>query len=105
MNTDFKKAVLMGLSVAVVAVAASNAFAQDSSSSHDAMRAAFAACANEVGLPKPVAGQRPQAPDEEQRAKMDACLKAKGFEPPTRFGGGRPNGPPPPQGDQDSGVQ
>lgn len=107
MSNDLRKAVLAGLSVAVVTIAGSNVFAQQDSSKHEAMHTAFAVCANEVGLPKPEEGQRPQAPDEEQRQKMDACLKAKGFEPPTRFGGhgggGRPPGPPPES--QSSGVQ
>ncbi|MDG0816002.1 hypothetical protein [Bdellovibrio svalbardensis] len=108
MNNEVRKALVMGLSVAAVMAAGSKVFAQQDSSQHEAKRAAFAECANEVGLPKPEAGQRPQAPDEEQRTKMDACLKAKGFEPPTRFGGGNGDGRhhgPPPEESQNSGIQ
>lgn len=52
------------------------------------MREAFRACNEELGIERPEPGQRPQAPDEETRAKLDACLKEKGFEPPTKFGPG-----------------
>lgn len=101
MNKEIKKTVMMGLSVIAVSFVASMAMAQSNSdTSREAMREAFAQCAESVGLPKPEAGQRPQAPDEEQRAKMDACLKEKGFTPPSHFGGGHR---PPPPGDQQGG--
>lgn len=42
-------------------------------------REAFRSCAKENGVSKPVRGQRPS---EEDRAKMKACMTAKGFERP-----------------------
>ncbi|WP_347357968.1 hypothetical protein [Bdellovibrio sp.] len=56
--------------------------------SREAMKEAFRACSEELGIERPKPGQRPQAPDEETRDKMDACLKEKGFEPPVKFGHG-----------------
>ncbi|WP_210415529.1 hypothetical protein [Bdellovibrio sp. NC01] len=95
MNTKFTRASLM---VASVVALTSMAHAATSDSSQDARRAAFEECATAAGLSRPEAGQRPTAPTDEQRQSLDACLKAKGFEPPTRMGGGgggRPPGPPP----------
>ncbi|WP_374079232.1 hypothetical protein [Bdellovibrio bacteriovorus] len=66
-------------------------------------RAAFEACREELDLPQPEPGQRPQALDEETRDKLDACLKEKGFEPP-KFGRGG-HGKRPPVHEGSSGVQ
>lgn len=83
----------MFVCIALIAFATSTAGAQedDRERSHEAHRAAFDACLEELGLPKPVRGERPQAPDEEMREKVDACLKEKGFEPP-KLGRGGPKG-------------
>jgi hypothetical protein len=62
-------------------------------------RKIFRECADQVGLPKPEPGQRPQRPDEELKRKLDACLKSKGLTPPLDFGGRRPLPP------QSQGVQ
>src|SRR5438309_1097814 len=103
MKKEFKEIVLLGVFGAAISLVSMSAFAQQDDKSQDARRAAFGACADEVGLQKPEPGTRPQAPSEEQRAKMDACLKAKGFQAPTRFGGGRPPGPPPQDGNNSGG--
>lgn len=68
-----------------------HARAQQSSSlesSREAMRAAFDACHQELGIERPEPGQRPQAPDDETRQKVEACMKSKGFEM-HKFGPGR----------------
>lgn len=57
----------------------------------EAHRAAFEECREQLGLEKPVAGQRPTALDDDTRAQLDACLKEKGFEPP-KFGRKGPRG-------------
>ncbi len=62
-------------------------------------RKIFKECADQVGLPKPEAGQKPQRPDETMKSKMDACLKSKGLTPPHDFGH-RPPRPPQSQGVQ-----
>ncbi|MBS1971863.1 MAG: hypothetical protein JSU04_16245 [Bdellovibrionales bacterium] len=62
-------------------------------------RKIFKECADQVGLPKPEAGQKPQRPDETMKSKLDACLKSKGLTPPQDFGG-RPPRPPESQGVQ-----
>jgi hypothetical protein len=86
-----------------------SAFADDSTKpSREQMHQAFEACASQAGLEKPVQGQPPTAPTDEQREKMDACLKAKGIQPPTHFGGprgGGPGGPPPGSSGDDGGSQ
>ncbi len=51
---------------------------------HEALHQAFRACAEQLGLPAPEPGQRPQRPSQEQRTAMDACLKEKGFDKPPR---------------------
>lgn len=79
---------------------------EDSRPSREAIRAALAECASAAGMEKPAEGQRPVAPTEEQRTAMDACMKAKGIQPPPKFGGGNggggPRGPKPPSSE---GVQ
>ncbi|KHD87527.1 MAG: hypothetical protein OM95_13855 [Bdellovibrio sp. ArHS] len=98
--------VFMALSLVLAlnapAVAQTEGFHGRSQEDH---RAAFDACREELGLPEPTPGERPQAPDEETREKMDACLKEKGFEPP-KFGRGPQGGRPPrPNDSSSSGVQ
>lgn len=69
------------LTTLVIAVT-SPTFAQNNSKTHEQLRAAFQECRTELGLPAPTPGERPQAPDEETKAKIDTCLKEKGFERP-----------------------
>lgn len=57
--------------------------------SHEELKEAFRACEQELGIARPEPGTRPQAPDEETRAKLDTCLINKGFEVP-KFGRGGP---------------
>lgn len=45
-------------------------------------RAAMKACMEELGIPQPERGERPQAPSEEVRERIDSCMKSKGFEKP-----------------------
>lgn len=87
MNLEKSKSII--LAVALLLAGASQA--QESSSfasSREAMRAAFDACHEELGIERPEPGQRPQAPDEETRQKIEACMKSKGFEM-SKFGPGR----------------
>lgn len=56
-------------------------------------RKIFQECADQVGLPKPEPGQKPQRPDETLKSKLDECLKSKGLTPPQDFGGSRPPRP------------
>ncbi|HWU42536.1 MAG TPA: hypothetical protein VN132_03825 [Bdellovibrio sp.] len=100
MKTSYKKILI----IAAVIASSSAAMSQQSDQSREEMRAAFAACAESVGLQKPEAGQRPQAPTDEQRQKMDTCLKEKGFDPP-RHMGGHPHGPPPESDQGAGGIQ
>lgn len=96
MTTKFTRASLMV--TAVLALSTMAHAVASTEGSQDARRAAFDECAVAAGLSRPEPGQRPTAPTDEQRKAMDACLKEKGFEPPTRMGGGgggRPPGPPP----------
>jgi hypothetical protein len=82
---------------------ASYAQAEESHPSREQIHAAFKECASSAGLEKPEPGQRPVAPTEEQKTVIDACLKEKGIQPPTRFGGGpRGGGPREPSSDQDA---
>ncbi|MBO9668593.1 MAG: hypothetical protein J7501_17475 [Bdellovibrio sp.] len=99
------KVSLVALSVLTLHTA-SYAQADDSSRpSREQMHAAFEECASSAGLEKPAAGQRPTAPTEEQRAVMDACLKEKGIQPPSRMGGGPRGGGPREPSSAQSGVQ
>lgn len=93
----------------VVLALTTPAFAQEEQGrkGHAEHRAAFEACLTELGIEKPAPGERPKAPSEEERTKMDDCLKAKGFEPP-KFRGGRaggPHGPPPDEASNEGGIR
>lgn len=96
------------IATSIVLALSSPALAQQTDSarskSHEEHRAALDACREELGLPAPVQGERPQALDEETRAQMDACLKEKGFEPP-KFGRGHGGRPPRQDSSSFSGVQ
>ncbi|CAE79296.1 hypothetical protein AB1A81_06400 [Bdellovibrio bacteriovorus] len=81
---------------------AHTSFAQEKS--HEALREAFRACHDELGIEQPEPGQRPQAPDEETRKKIDTCLKEKGFEV-SKFGRGGGPGKGRPERSSDGGVQ
>lgn len=85
-----KKEFLRRFGIAMV-IAALTSVAQAQQANH---RAAFDTCMKELNLPLPKREERPQAPDEDTRAKIDNCLKSKGFEPPQR--GPRGHHPPPP---------
>lgn len=63
-------------------------------------RKIFQECADQVGLPKPEPGQKPQRPDETLKSKLDECLKSKGLTPPQNFGSNRPPRPPESRGVQ-----
>lgn len=67
------------------------AYARDHKGPHmDAeTKAAFEACAEEVGMPDRESGERPS---KEQHETMKTCLEGKGIKHPK---GGRPGGPPP----------
>lgn len=59
----------------------------------EAQRAAFEACLSENGLSRPERGTRPS---DEDMAKMQSCMTAKGYERPAGPPhGARPHGPPP----------
>ncbi len=49
------------------------------------MKAAFAACHEEAGMPERKSGERPT---KEQREAMKTCLQGKGFTPPEHGGKG-----------------
>ena len=74
----------------------SSAAADSNRPSREVIHAAIAACAQAAGIAAPSPGQRPSDSD---RATIDACMKAKGFNPPQ----GRPPGPPPDQQSSNSG--
>ncbi|WP_409479643.1 hypothetical protein [Pseudobdellovibrio sp. HCB154] len=67
------------------------AYARDHKGPHmdEETKAAFEACAEEVGMPERESGERPT---KEQHEAMKTCLEGKGIKPPK---GGRPGGPPP----------
>ncbi|KYG62504.1 hypothetical protein AZI86_16400 [Bdellovibrio bacteriovorus] len=81
----FKEVLML---IAIVCLFATSAMAQSDDTSHEEHRAAFRVCLAELGIEKPAQGERPQAPDEETREKIDACMKDKGFEAPPHRGGG-----------------
>lgn len=61
---------------------------------------ALQACAAEQGTALPAPGEDAQKPEKSRRPdrkKLDACMSAKGFEPPEQ--GHRPASPPPPDED------
>ena len=74
--------------IAIASLFATSAMAQSDDASHEERRAAFEACLAELGIEKPAQGERPQAPDNETRAKIDDCMNGKGFEPPQHRGEG-----------------
>ena len=53
----------------------------------EGIREAAETCHSELGITRPERGERPS---EEDRAAMDECLSAKGFEKPEGGGGQRP---------------
>jgi hypothetical protein len=81
------------LTILFTLIAATSAMAQEGdSSTQEERRAAFDECLSSLGIEKPAQGQRPQAMDESVREQIGACMKEKGFDPPTHRRG---EGPPP----------
>lgn len=75
---------LMMMTLGVLSLTATSAFAASERPDREAFHAAMKACAQEAGLPAPEPGKRPKRPNEEQRTKLEACMKGKGFEKPDR---------------------
>ncbi|WP_374035379.1 hypothetical protein ACES2I_06410 [Bdellovibrio bacteriovorus] len=94
---------LIATLILVTVTSAHPSWAQEKS--HEALREAFRACHEELGIAQPEPGQRPQAPDDETRSKIDACLQEKGFEAPPKFGRGGGPGRGRPERSASSGVQ
>jgi hypothetical protein len=87
---------ILALGVSTLAMAESSAPAPAAKPDHRAIHQAMKACAEENGLKRPEPGT---PPSEEDRAKMEACLKSKGIDhmpPPPHHGRGghRPPAPP-----------
>lgn len=83
------KEALMLVTVLTLFATAAIAQSEDSQSAH---RAAFEACLSSLGIERPERGQRPTAPDDEMREKIDACMLEKGYEVPTHREGRREGG-------------
>ncbi|HEY0503772.1 MAG TPA: hypothetical protein VGD42_09785 [Lysobacter sp.] len=93
---------VLSASVLVAASFAAGAAEGDAPADGDRFRTAMRECAAEQGLPPPPEPGQPRSegppPDKRpDRARLDKCMSAKGFDAPPHRGGR----PPPPPDDED----